>query len=42
MYAFRNDVENTYQGTGNNAAFSFTAKNDMYQNALEVSYGLKF
>lgn len=42
MYAFRNDVEYTYQGTGQNAAFSFNARNDMYQNALEVSYGLKF
>jgi len=42
MYAFRNDLNYTYQGTGSNAPFSFTAKNDMYQNALEVSYGLKF
>lgn len=42
MHAFRNDVEYTYQGTGQNAAFSYTAKNDMYQNALEVSYGMKF
>ena len=42
MHAFRNDTEYTYQGTGQNAAFSFTAKNDMYQNALEVSYGMRF
>lgn len=42
MHAVRNDVEYTYQGTGQNAAFSYSAKNDMYQNALEVSYGLKF
>lgn len=42
MHAFRNDVEYTYQGTGAFAPFSFTAKNDMYQNALEVSYGYRF
>jgi len=42
MHAFRNDVEYTYQGTGQNAAFSYTAKNDMYQNSVELSYGLKF
>ena len=42
MHAFRNDVENTYVGSGNFTGFSYSAKNDMYQNALEVSYGLKF
>jgi long-chain fatty acid transport protein len=42
MHAFKNDVEYTYQGTGQNAAFSYTAKNEMYQNAFELSYGLKF
>ena len=42
MHALRNDVEYTYQGTGANAPFSFSAKNDMYQNAFEVSYGLRF
>lgn len=42
MYAFRNDVSYTYQGTGPYTGFSYSAKNNMYQNALEVSYGLKF
>jgi long-chain fatty acid transport protein len=42
MHAFKNDVEYTYQGTGQNAPFSFTAKNEMYQNAVELSYGLRF
>jgi len=42
MHAFRNKVDYTYQGTGQNAAFSFSAKNDMYQNAFELSYGLRF
>jgi len=42
MHAFRNDVEHTYVGTGQFTGFSYTAKNDMYQNAIEVSYALKF
>ncbi len=39
MHALRNDVEYTYQSS---SGFSYTAKNDMYQNALEVSYGMRF
>lgn len=42
MHAFRNDVEYTYTGTGPNAGLNYTAKNDMYQNALEISYGMRF
>ncbi len=42
MHALRNNVDYTYQGTGANAGFSYTAENNMYQNALEVSYGLRF
>ena len=42
MHAFRNDVEHTYVGTGQFTGFSYTAKNDMYQNAVEVSYAFKF
>lgn len=42
MHAFRNDVENTYTGSGPYAGFSYSAKNDMYQNALEISYGMRF
>ena len=38
MHAFRNDVDNTYTGTGPFAGFSYAAKNDMYQNAIEVSF----
>ena len=42
MYAFRNDVETTYTGTGPFAGFSYGAKNDMYQNALEVAMSWNF
>jgi hypothetical protein len=42
MHAFNNDLDYTYQGTGNYAPFSFTAKNKMYQNAIEASYAYKF
>ncbi len=42
MHAFRNDVEYTYQGTGQNAAFSFDVENEMYQDSFEVSYGMSF
>jgi long-chain fatty acid transport protein len=42
MHAFRNDVEYTYEGSGPFTGFSYSARNDMYQDALEVSYGLKF
>ena len=42
MHAFREDQTFTYQGTGSNAAFSFDAGIGMDQNALEVSYGMKF
>jgi long-chain fatty acid transport protein len=42
MHAFRNDVEYTYNGSGAFTGFSYSAKNDMYQNALEVSYGMRF
>lgn len=42
MHAFTNDVEYTYNGTGQYTGFSYTAKNRMYQNSVEVSYGWKF
>ena len=42
MHALRNDVKYTYTGSGPYTGFSYTAKNDMYQNAFEVSYGLRF
>ena len=42
MHAFRNNVDNTYTGTGNFAGFSYGAKNDMYQNSIEASYAWKF
>jgi len=42
MHAFKNDVEYTYAGSGGFTGFSYTAKNEMYQNSLEFSYGLKF
>lgn len=42
MHALRNDVEYTYNGTGPYTGFSYSAKNDMYQNAFEVSYGMRF
>lgn len=42
MHALRNDVEYTYTGTGPYTGFSYSAKNDMYQNAFEVSYGMRF
>ncbi len=42
MHAFENDLKSTYQGTGPNAAFSYTASNKMYQDAIEVAYGWKF
>lgn len=42
MHAFKNDLDYTYQGTGNFQPFSFSAKNQMYQDSLEVSYAWKF
>ena len=42
MHAFRNDVENTYTGSGPFAPFSFSAKNDMYQNAIEAALSWSF
>jgi long-chain fatty acid transport protein len=42
MHAFNNDLDYTYQGTGNYAPFSFTARNKMYQDAIEASYAYKF
>ncbi len=42
MHALNNDVEFTYQGTGSFAGFSYTARNKMYQNAIEASYAWKF
>jgi long-chain fatty acid transport protein len=42
MHAFRNDVDYTYQGTGANAAFSYKAENDMYQNAIEAALSWNF
>ena len=43
MHAFRNDVETTYTGTGPQfTGFSYDAKNDMYQNAIEAAFSWKF
>ncbi|MFQ5642717.1 MAG: OmpP1/FadL family transporter [Thiogranum sp.] len=42
MHAFRNDVEYTYTGTGGFTGFSYTAKNDMYQNAIEAALSWNF
>ena len=42
MHAFRNNVDNTYTGTGNFAGFNYGAKNGMYQNSIEASYAWKF
>lgn len=42
MHAFRNTVDNTYQGSGPFTGFSYSARNGMQQNALEVSYGMRF
>ena len=42
MHAFRNDVETTYAGTGQFTGFSYDAKNDMYQNAIEAAFSWKF
>lgn len=42
MHAFNNDLDYTYKGTGNFAGFSYKARNKMYQNAVQLSYGLKF
>ena len=39
---FENDLDNTYTGTGQFAGFSYSAHNEMYQNAVEVSYAWKF
>ncbi|MFC1773787.1 OmpP1/FadL family transporter [Pseudomonadota bacterium] len=42
MHAFRNDVDNTYTGSGPFTGFSYGAKNDMYQNAIEAAFSWKF
>jgi long-chain fatty acid transport protein len=42
MHAFKNKLDYTYSGTGPYQGFSYSAKNEMYQNALEVSYAWKF
>ncbi len=42
MYAFRNDVDTTYTGTGQFTGFSFGAKNNMYQNAIEAALSWNF
>ncbi len=42
MHAFRNNIDNTYTGSGNFTGFSYGAKNDMYQNSIEASYAWKF
>ncbi|MBI5041624.1 MAG: outer membrane protein transport protein [Gammaproteobacteria bacterium] len=42
MHAFYEDQSYTYQGTGGFAPFSYDTKIGMDQNALEVSYGMKF
>lgn len=42
MHALREDQRYTYQGTGSFAPFSYDAEIGMDQNAIEVSYGMKF
>jgi long-chain fatty acid transport protein len=42
MHAFNNDLDYTYQGTGQYAPFSYSAKNEMKQNAFAISYGYTF
>ncbi len=42
MHAFYEDQSYTYQGTGGFAPFSYDTKIGMDQNALELSYGMKF
>jgi long-chain fatty acid transport protein len=42
MHAFSNDLDYTYEGSGPFTGFSYTAKNKMYQNAIEASYAYRF
>lgn len=42
MHVLRNDIENTFSGSGGFAGFSYSARNAMQQNAIEVSYSRKF
>jgi len=42
MYAFRNDVETTYTGSGPFTGFSYSSRNDMYQNAIEAAMSWNF
>ena len=42
MHAFRNDVDTTYTGTGAFTGFSYGAKNEMYQNAIEAAASWRF
>lgn len=42
MYAFRNNVETTYTGSGPYTGFSYGAKNTMYQNAIEAAMSWNF
>jgi long-chain fatty acid transport protein len=42
MHAFYNDVDFDYKGTDGFSGFSYGAKNEMEQNAIEVSYGYTF
>jgi long-chain fatty acid transport protein len=42
MHAMRNDQDYTFAGSGPFTGFSYDAKNAMQQNAIELSYGMKF
>jgi long-chain fatty acid transport protein len=42
MWAFNNDVDHTYVGTGQFSGLSYSAENDMTQKAFEASYAYKF
>lgn len=42
MHAFENDVESDYVGSGPFTGFSYSAKNEMYQNAIEAAMSWNF
>jgi long-chain fatty acid transport protein len=42
MHAFRNKLDYRYSGSGPYQRLSSSAKNEMFQNAIEASYAWKF
>ena len=42
MHAFNNDLDYNYKGKDEFTGFSYGAKNEMEQNAIEISYGYTF